>query len=284
MNLISQSFEFISQKDFSLKGIRQFIERCGRVCYKSEDRITDSSYEKFVDMLISKNHSRPLEFGTVHLKIPLLSLDSFIQKLALAGIYNDMWLKYNVYGDYAYATTNYRYWLDICQHFSSFKAFFTEEDGSLFPKRATVHFVTNRAIMDEFRTHVSLSHLAESTRYCSYDKGRFNGQLTFIMPSWFRGPSGEYSKEDICLGKEGDLIANFLNAEEDYMLIRQNGASAQEARDVLPLGIKSELVSCGFISAWKNFFYRRCDSAAHPMAKQLADGLHASFASLGLLS
>ena len=67
MKLISQSFEILEQKDFTLKGIKQFIERCVRVCYKSEDKITDTSYEKFVNMLEKRDHTRPLEFGTVHI-------------------------------------------------------------------------------------------------------------------------------------------------------------------------------------------------------------------------
>ena len=67
MKLIKQNFEILEQKDFSLVGIKKFIERCGRVCYKSEDRITDDSYEKFVNMLVKRDHARPLEFGTVHL-------------------------------------------------------------------------------------------------------------------------------------------------------------------------------------------------------------------------
>ena len=69
MKLIKQSFEILEQKDFSLIGIKKFIERCGRVCYKSEDRTTDDSYEKFVNMLEKRDHARPLEFGTVHLQM-----------------------------------------------------------------------------------------------------------------------------------------------------------------------------------------------------------------------
>ena len=38
MNIIKQSALPILEKDFYKK-----IERCGRVCYKSEDRITDDS-------------------------------------------------------------------------------------------------------------------------------------------------------------------------------------------------------------------------------------------------
>lgn len=67
MKLIKQSFEFINQTDFSLVGIKKHIERCARVSYKSEDKITDTSYEKFVNMLESRGHDRPLEFGTVYL-------------------------------------------------------------------------------------------------------------------------------------------------------------------------------------------------------------------------
>ena len=51
MKLIEQSFEIINQTDFSLVGIRKHIERCARVSYRSEDKITDTSYDKFVDMI-----------------------------------------------------------------------------------------------------------------------------------------------------------------------------------------------------------------------------------------
>lgn len=43
MKLIKQSFEFINQTDFSLVGIKKHIERCARVSYKSENKITDTS-------------------------------------------------------------------------------------------------------------------------------------------------------------------------------------------------------------------------------------------------
>ena len=60
MKLIKQSFEILEQKDFTLKGIKQFIERCARVSYKSEDKMTDTSYAKFVGMLERRDHARPL--------------------------------------------------------------------------------------------------------------------------------------------------------------------------------------------------------------------------------
>lgn len=41
--------------------ILQKIERCGRVCYKSEDKITEGSAEKFVKGIISRGHESVLE-------------------------------------------------------------------------------------------------------------------------------------------------------------------------------------------------------------------------------
>lgn len=70
MKLIRQDFNIVNQKGFSIKDIKKHIEYCARISYKSQDRITDDSYEKFVNMLESRGHDRPLEFGTVHLKMP----------------------------------------------------------------------------------------------------------------------------------------------------------------------------------------------------------------------
>jgi len=41
--------------------ICQHIERCGRICYKSEDKITEGSAEKFIKMLIRSKHESVLE-------------------------------------------------------------------------------------------------------------------------------------------------------------------------------------------------------------------------------
>lgn len=39
------------------------IERAGRICYKSESKITDESAEKFVKMLLDRGHESVLEHG-----------------------------------------------------------------------------------------------------------------------------------------------------------------------------------------------------------------------------
>lgn len=279
MKLIKQDFNIVNQQGFSIKDIKKHIEYCARISYKSQDRITDDSYEKFVNMLESRGHDRPLEFGTVHLKMILPDFEGFIHSLLTIGMLNNIWIKHAYKGDVIYITTNYRYYLDIIKYFPNVKEYFTEEDNEYYPKRYTVHFITSRGIMDEFRTHVGLSHLAESSRYCSYDKNRFGNEITFIIPNWVN--TNCPNKE-----QEGPSVASIewstamLDAEASYMNLIKMGCTAQEAREVLPLAVKSELISCGFEDVWSNFFYRRCAKDAHPMAREIATKVRDKFKEL----
>ena len=286
MKLIKQSFEILEQKDFTLVGIKKFIERCGRVCYKSEDKITDTSYERFVRMLENRDHARPLEFGTVHLKMILPDFLGFMNSLLTLGILNDIWIKSAYSGDIIYITTNYRYYLDIAKHLPNVKEYFTEEDNEYYPKRYTVHMILDRGVMDEFRTHVGLSHLAESTRYCNYSKDKFNNEVTFVIPSWcnslVEGSKQEYSPFEIN-GDEVEFMNALQNAQNSYLSLLKMGWTPQQARSVLPLGIKSELISCGFEDVWKNFFYRRDAKDAHPMAREIAKPMHKEFIERGFI-
>lgn len=279
MKLIKQDFNIVNQQGFSIKDIKKHIEYCARISYKSQDRITDDSYEKFVNMLEKRDHARPLEFGTVHLKMILPDFEGFIYSLLTIGILNNIWIKHAYKGDVIYITTNYRYYLDIIKYFPNVKEYFTEEDNEYYPKRYTVHFITSRGIMDEFRTHVGLSHLAESSRYCSYDKNRFGNELTFIIPNWVNTncPNKEQERPSVA---SIEWSTAMLDAEASYMNLIKMGCTAQEAREVLPLAVKSELISCGFEDVWENFFYRRCAKDAHPMAREIATKVRDKFKEL----
>lgn len=323
MKLIKQNFKIIDQEDYTLEGIKKFIERCGRVCYKSECNITDNSYEKFVDMLINKEHYRPLEFGTVYLKVEGYTDDS--TDCIVSKYINNPWSKvYDKYGKVtvfeseAYITTNYRViiengWEDDLEYLCAPTMYHC--------KRHTVHMVLSRGVMDEFRTHVSLSHLAESTRYCNYSKDKFDNELTFIIPSWLSLQEGEYIWEDqnplltagLSVEEAGyddssnlwieirpdeyiECKRHYSNWEETeafmhslqvsrntYLDLLNAGWKPQQARAVLPLAVKSELISCGFSDAWSNFFFRRCAKDAHPMAREIAQPLHEEFIKRGLI-
>lgn len=286
MKLIKQSFEFINQTDFSLVGIKKHIERCARVSYKSEDKITDTSYEKFVNMLESRGHDRPLEFGTVYLTLRGDDTDALrnifiyaenpwtkIRKQVIEAEYNP-----NTHVVLNHVTTNYR--VIVENHLEEDLKYLCEPTEYHY-KRYTVHMILDRGVMDEFRTHVGLSHLAESTRYCNYSKDKFDNEITFIKPCWLDDEKlklyGPYHTVIRDKSPESIFIANLNNVERDYLDLIKLGWTPQQARSILPLGIKSELISCGFEDAWENFFKRRDAPDAHPMAQEIANPMHKEF-------
>ena len=286
MKLIKQSFEFINQTDFSLVGIKKHIEKCARVSYKSEDKITDTSYEKFVNMLESRGHDRPLEFGTVYLTLRGDDADALrnifiysenpwtkIRKQVIKAEYDP-----NIHVVLNHVTTNYR--VIVENHLEEDLKYLCEPTEYHY-KRYTVHMILDRGVMDEFRTHVGLSHLAESTRYCNYSKDKFGNELTFIKPCWLDDEKlklyGPYHTVIRDKSPESIFIANLNNVERDYLDLIKLGWTPQQARSVLPLGIKSELISCGFEDSWENFFKRRDAPDAHPMAQEIANPMHKEF-------
>lgn len=289
MKLIKQSFQFVNQKGFTLKDIYKHIEYCARISYKSQDKITDSSYEKFVNMLESRGHDRPLEFGTVYLDIPTKNLEPGYEYIKAVGKYAlNPWSIKDDFDGHAYISTNYRvikdnHWEDDLQYLC--------EPTEHHHKRYTVHMILDRGVMDEFRTHVGLSHLAESTRYCNYSKDKFDNEITFIKPCWLDDEKlklyGPYHTVIRDKSPESIFIANLNNVERDYLDLIKLGWTPQQARSVLPLGIKSELISCGFKDAWENFMRRRSpkygDPGAHPMAAEIADKLCEEFLKRGFI-
>ena len=193
-------------------------------------------------------------------------------------------------------TTNYRVlvennWLDDLQYLC--------EPTEYHHKRYTVKFILDRAIANEIVRHRNFSFLQESTRYCRYSADKFNGELTFILPCWFEelGQSvikfeeGKY-KDTYCFQFTGDNAGKSCNiwyrtmreAEEHYKELINLGWKAEQARNILPLSLKTELYMCGFAEDWKNFFKLRTASNAHPQAKELAIPLKEEFIKRGYIN
>lgn len=246
-------------------------------------------------MLESRGHDRPLEFGTVYLSRTSQKEDNmeWLDKYA----YNP-WSKFSfgngstrINGELRntiYVTTNYRvikehHWEDDLQYLC--------EPTEYHHKRYTVHMILDRGVMDEFRTHVGLSHLAESTRYCNYSKDKFNNEIAFIIPDWVDSiKEGTYTKDyefPPMWGHDNWMDSEWFyamcEAEKTYLTMTREYLTPQQAREVLPLSVKSELISCGFKEAWENFFYRRDAPDAHPMAQEIAKPMHKEFIERGFI-
>ena len=67
MKVIKPSAEVIKLIPKEL--ILQHIENCGRTCYKSEDKITQGSAEKFVKMILNRGHETVIEHVSVSARV-----------------------------------------------------------------------------------------------------------------------------------------------------------------------------------------------------------------------
>lgn len=281
MKLINQSYEICNQTDFSISGIYKHIEKCTRVAYKSEDKITENSAESFVNKLLNMKHLAPMEFGTIHFKIPTTLLKTACIDLDAEGLWNREWLKYNVIDPFVYFTTNYRHWLVMIDKINYLKDYFTEEDNEYYPKRYTVKLITNRTVSHEVVRHRTMSFIQESQRFVNYSKAKFNNEVTFIKPCWMDDKTVEECRSayiDIQnTTPEKIFVTNLFIAESDYLQLLKLGYKPQQARVVLPNSTKTELYMCGFKEAWEHFFELRDNKIVDPQMYDLAHPIHQEF-------
>ena len=281
MRLINQSYEICNQTDFSISGIYKNIEKCTRVAYKSEDKITKDSAVSFVNKLLNMRHLAPMEFGTIHFKMPITLLKTFAEDLMYHNLYNMEWLKCKAADNYAYFTTNYRHWLVMIDKVDYLKDYFTEEDNEYYPKRYTVKLITNRAVSHEVVRHRTMSFIQESQRFCAYNKDKFNNEVTFIKPCWMDNKTTEECRSayiDIQnTTPEKIFVTNLFIAESDYLQLLKLGYKPQQARVVLPNSTKTELYMCGFKEAWEHFFGLRDNKVVDPQMYDLAHPMHQEF-------
>lgn len=254
MKLIQQSAEIWQQPAGEI-GIYKQIEKAARICYKSEDKVTEDSYKRFMNMLSEKGHNSPLEHGTVYLYTDDYDVAKRYYDNPYSKLGFDVESALNGIDNY-YIVSNYRVllennWLDDLKYLC--------EPTEYHEKRISVHITTSRSISHELVRHRVFSFCQESQRYCNYSKGKFDGELTFITPNWVN------TQTDITWS---DALRE---AEDKYMELLQQGWKPQEAREVLPNATKTELIMTGFESQWEDFFKLRCSPAAHPMMQDLAN-------------
>ena len=131
----------------------------------------------------------------------------------------------------------------------------------------TVRFICNRGFTHELVRHRLASYSQESTRYCNYSRDKFGNELTFIIPPGFVINSPKYVL----------WSAAMKNAEDSYLALVDAGAKAQEARGVLPIDVKTEIVMTTNLRHWRDVFKLRCSKAAHPSMQQLMIPLREEF-------
>ena len=126
----------------------------------------------------------------------------------------------------------------------------------------SVRVICDRGVSHEIVRHRIASYSQESQRYCNYSNDKFGNELTFINPIFNNNcDAGMYDTfEDTC---------RFI--EKRYFEMLKHGATPQEARSILPNAIKTEIVMTMNLREWRHFLKLRCDKAAHPQMRQVAN-------------
>lgn len=124
----------------------------------------------------------------------------------------------------------------------------------------TVRFTCDRGVSHEIVRHRMAAYTQESTRYCNYASGKFGREITFIAPSTLKKDSIEYF----------EWYQACDEAEKNYIACMQLNMKPEQARAVLPMSVKTEVVMSANYREWRHFLKLRCAKTAHPDIRKLA--------------
>ena len=135
---------------------------------------------------------------------------------------------------------------------------------------ASVRFITNRGITHEIVRHRLAAYSQESTRYVNYG----SDHITFIRPVWMDYvPIGIYGWEDLDTWPYDTAsfiwMRSMMYLEKDYKELLQEGWRPEQAREVLPNALKTEIVMTCNLREWMHVFKLRTSKAAHPQIRAL---------------
>lgn len=260
MKLIENKIEKLEQK-YDLLGIFEQIEIAGRTAYKSLDKIEkddngrSKTAKEFVERMVKMNHGSTLEHGTVYLEFPFgRGADMMYGLLKYTSVKKNP----NILDSPVYVTTNYRV---LAENNLLDDLEFLCEPTEYHEKRTTFRLTCARVQADSFVRHRVFSFLMESTRYCNYSNSKFDKEITIVKPTKWE----DYEKSLLM------FVTSWESAERTYMNLIDNGVNPEDARDVLPLQLKTELIMTGTESQWGQFFKLRISDHAHPDAKYIAE-------------
>lgn len=237
MKLIESKVEYLPQNE-GLEGVYKQIEKCGRTCYKSENKITEDSAKGFVDRMIKSNHTAMLEHGTVYMIVPCDVWREEEHEWNYMFPEELPWVSLDCDGIYWYITTNFRYIIEGpvgIETMEKYLHFPTESHE----KRYTFKFTTDRGVSHQLVRERVMSPAQESQRYCNYLKEKFGMSVTFIQPSWILDEDQAELEEDI------------KQVESLYFKWLNKGYKPEEARYFLINGTKTEICITGFASDFR---------------------------------
>lgn len=293
MIIVDPSFEIQDALDREPIAVR--LESCGRICYKSEDKITEESAIPFVKRIAMHGHNSVLEMAVATYRITChpdhvlefhacqpkyFITDRIDSGLIVTGSIRGFRELYSNYADNAVVN-------DVVGDLAGRYPFLFEgiydadeamersadiqveklslaevEDlpaGFLARHRFVgVRFMVNRAVTHELVRHRPCSFLQESQRYCRYSQDKFGNQVTFVRPVFFAEDSKEFA-----------LWKQAMEETEKLYLKLLETSTPQAARTVLPNSCKTEIITYCNLEEWKHIFFLRTSPAAEPSMREI---------------
>ena len=282
--------------DFLLRTIFKGNDFFGYSKINPKDRFEQIlAQNAYGDVDLTSLHLSCCEHGTIHLKFP-----TFMPRAGAMWehVYkNNKYSRSKEHDGYLYVTTNIRV---IIENYAIDTLEFIDKTPNCpyYIPRATICFITDIGASRELNRHRVNSVSEESTRYCAYDKGKFGNGITVAKLPWIPN----FDPEDRCSGYNGGFFndneiyndgiiqsqyVSCWNAVDwflyglqicdlVYRKTRELGWTAQQAREILPLNTKTQVVHTAFVDDWEHWIALRSSEVSgkvHPMMSELAKQL-----------
>ena len=308
IKVVEPSVEFWKQDGYTLDAIWKHIARCARVCYQSVPKDNgEDDYSFLVRTLfrgvepknintkdLVKYHLSVCEHATVHLKYPTFMPRAVAQATRFTS---NKYSRTRQYENYIYVTTNMRvliehHWIEELEFID------VNNNCPYYIPRPTICFITDIGASRELNRHRVNSVSEESTRYCAYDKGKFGNGITVAKLPWIPDVDPEDEGHDYTEGffNDNEIFDNNVIEEQYtnnwnaidwffyglqicdlvYRKTRELGWTAQQAREILPLNTKTQVVHTAFVDDWEHWLALRSSEVSgkvHPMMAELAKQL-----------
>jgi thymidylate synthase (FAD) len=260
--ITKQSHEIIGYCPTDFVGNLRLIEKAGRTCYQSWNKVTNDSCLRFAKKLAESGHFAMIEHSNLVIRFAGIDYDDLFC--------DSKFLTVNSNEIVTWVGGNFRAWMEwlgiqnildletaVLSHIP-YPQTQIVRDLNAIPselKRFTVKFNTSRNNSHELVRHRPASFAQLSQRYVDHTR-----DMTFILPVHYyndRGPAYE-------LWVKGCEIA-----EKVYKELKQFGESNQQARSVLPNCFGTELIITADMGEWHHIFNLRCSTGADPNMQDL---------------
>lgn len=253
MRIIEQ-YAVIEQENDDI--LKQLEER-GRICYKTEDRITEDSAPVFASKILKNGHNSVLEMAVICIDLEVGNATKFMtvgNGMTLASV--RAWREY-------FTINGFPIPLDFAVKYGTLFSEYTIEDIpgiNIVPMPANdlnhtyvcARLITNRAVTHEIVRHRPSSYLQESQRYVKYDSPE---GIEWIRPVKY---------EEYTVNQKQLWVDSCLSSEIYYTARRKAGQTPQQARGSLANDCKTEILVYCNLREWRHIFFQRSQGGADP--------------------